>query len=272
MDDEYISIYDSQKYGFFYSHNKNRYSNYTLHSHSGYEFLVLLDGTVDYFIEGTVYSLEPMDIVIIRRDEMHQVYNLMGDKYERIIINIEPEFFKLTETQVYADILNKRTTGEKNVIDASVIKRSDITDILKRIENYISEGESADLVIRCALIEFLHTICGLKRSDRGEIKNIMLKNVLLYINENLTEKISLDTLSEKFYVSKSHLCRVFKGTTGLTMHQYITSKRLLKAHILVQEGMTLSEASLQSGFSDYSLFYKAYKKEFGSSPKKTFNL
>lgn len=264
--------FSSEKYGLSYAHKATKCSKYPLHSHSGYEILILLDGTVDYFIEGTVYSLEPMDIVVIRHDEMHQIKNLNGENYERIVINIEPAFFKMTGTQAYANILNERVSGEKNLIEASVIKRSNIADILKRIENYISEGESADLVIRCALIEFLHTICGLKRSDRGEIKNIMLKNVLLYINENLTEKISLDTLSEKFYVSKSHLCRVFKGTTGLTMHQYITSKRLLKAHILVQEGMTLSEASLQSGFSDYSLFYKAYKKEFGSSPKKTFNL
>ena len=79
---------------------------------------------------------------------------------------------------------------------------------------------------------------------------------------NLSNDISLDRLANEFYVSKYHLCSIFKKFTGLTIGEYTTQKRLSMADDLVKEGESLSDAALKAGFKNYSSFYKAYKKHF----------
>ena len=69
------------------------------------------------------------------------------------------------------------------------------------------------------------------------------------------------------YVSKSHLSHRFKEFTGLTLYQYIIKKRLVVARNMLREGAQVMDACLQCGFNDYSNFLKAFKREFGKSPK-----
>ena len=96
----------------------------------------------------------------------------------------------------------------------------------------------------------------------------MVTRATSYINENLSSDLSLDILSGKLFTSKTYLCRVFKENTGITVGNYITKKRFLKAAALIKDGHTLSDAAQLAGFSDYSSFYKTCITETGSSPRK----
>ena len=78
----------------------------------------------------------------------------------------------------------------------------------------------------------------------------------------------LDELERIFFISKYHLCHIFKQATGLTVHGYITDKRLTYAYELYGEGKNLSDAAALAGFSCYSAFYRAYTKKYGMPPKK----
>ena len=60
--------------------------------------------------------------------------------------------------------------------------------------------------------------------------------------------------------------RKFKEETGFTLHNYIVNKRLLIARTLISEGMPVTKAALESGFSEYSTFSRAYRKQFGATP------
>ena len=59
----------------------------------------------------------------------------------------------------------------------------------------------------------------------------------------------------------------FKACTGYTLHNYINNKRLIKANELIRNGISMSEAAQQCGFNDYSSFVRAFKRQFGLSPK-----
>ena len=87
-----------------------------------------------------------------------------------------------------------------------------------------------------------------------------------YINENLSRDLSLDALAERFFISKSQLNRRFKKLTGATVGEYIAAKRLLYARERIFDGVPAAQASSESGFNDYSAFYRAYKKKFGVTP------
>lgn len=94
----------------------------------------------------------------------------------------------------------------------------------------------------------------------------LIHRIILYLNENFTEKTSIDMLAEKFYISKYHLMRQFKKETGYTIHGFILHKRIKYACHLIQAGTSPSEACYRSGFTDYSLFFKSFTKMTGFSP------
>ena len=91
--------------------------------------------------------------------------------------------------------------------------------------------------------------------------------MVAYINEHLTESLTLDELAAKFYVSKYYLLHAFKEYANLSVHQYIISKRIIHAQILLQDGVSPGEAARDSGFNDYAGFYRAFVKQTGMTPQ-----
>ena len=84
---------------------------------------------------------------------------------------------------------------------------------------------------------------------------------------HLEQDISLEDLAKTFYVSKFHIAHLFKENTGIAIHQYIMKKRLAACQDAILGNISISRAYLMFGFKDYSSFYRAFKKEFGISPK-----
>ena len=75
-------------------------------------------------------------------------------------------------------------------------------------------------------------------------------------------------LASHFYLSSSYLCRIFKDSTGTTINQYITAKRISRAKVLLAEGHPVAETGSLCGFGDYSNFLKSFTRAVGVSPKK----
>ena len=88
-----------------------------------------------------------------------------------------------------------------------------------------------------------------------------------YLGKHIAEPLSLDSLSKQLLTSKFHLCRAFKQHNGISIQQYIVEKRVMLAKERITEGMKPAEAAFSVGFSNYSSFYRAYKKLTGHSPK-----
>ena len=96
-----------------------------------------------------------------------------------------------------------------------------------------------------------------------------IAEILQYITHNLQDDLSVDQLASRYYISKYHLMRKFKEETGYTLHNYIVSKRLLMARNLISEGMPVVKAAHESGFTEYSTFSRAYRRQFGQTPSES---
>ncbi|MBO5452859.1 MAG: helix-turn-helix transcriptional regulator [Clostridia bacterium] len=268
---DYKMISRGNWHGVDYQHVSSKCSKETVHSphtHNSYEILLFVRGRAHYTVEGAKYNLSPMDMMVMRNNELHNITQYADAEYERVVINIRLDFFERYGCEEYRSIFEDRLAGRGNLISSSVINKHKLYDIIKRMEKYNDE-KGDDAVKSSCLIELLYLLN--KYGKTAEYKkaeiNITVEKIINYINENLSEKLSLDEISEKLFLSKYHLCRVFREHTGYTINRYVAYKRILSVKKLCFEGKSLTEASELSGFESYSNFYKTYTKTMGCSPK-----
>lgn len=239
---------------------------FKLHQHDDvFELVLFMSGDADFYVEGNVYKLRPYDIVITRPFEMHHIKCLSKKPYERIILYITPEFFEKKDCREYEDILINRATGTGNVIPSDIV-RDTLMNSINRMSVYVHDG--AYTAAAAVVVEFLYLLNSTRHAiSPDNSKDERISSVIAYINEHLSEKITLDFLSEKFYVNKYHLCKIFKKNTGYTLSQYINHKRILLVRELHLNGQSLLEASTNAGFNNYSHFYRMYVRKTGMTPK-----
>jgi AraC-like DNA-binding protein len=123
--------------------------------------------------------------------------------------------------------------------------------------------------IFAGLIPLLCELCRLQR-DSEQIsvpqEDSVGYRIIQYLNENMEANITLDDICQRFYLSKSQLCRIFREATGVTVKQYLNAKRLVRAKQRIDAGELPTYVYLQCGFNDYSSFYRAYVKYYGAAP------
>ena len=242
--------------------------NFMLHIHDNYEIFLFLEGDTKYIIEENVYSLSPGDLIVIRKNQMHRAYHNTPARYSRFVLNVAPEFFAEQRCSEYeADFANP-PSGVGAKIDAETVKMSGIYDAFMRLGEYMKTNQNEDSpIVRSVIVEILYLINNIESYSKEDTSDNQLKSVIQYINRNFEKNITLDMLEKKFFISKYHLCHIFLKSTGLTVHQYITSKRLALALELIKSGKSITQAASLAGFSSYSSFFRGYKKLYGSSPK-----
>ena len=101
--------------------------------------------------------------------------------------------------------------------------------------------------------------------------HLMLDEVFLFIQAHLTEELTLERLEKEFFVSREHIAREFKRQTGQTVHRYIVKARLDRCCTLIEQGLPITEVYKTSGFGGYNHFFRAFKKEYGMTPKEYFS-
>lgn len=100
---------------------------------------------------------------------------------------------------------------------------------------------------------------------------LMLDEVFLFIQAHLTEELTLERPEKEFFVSREHIAREFKRQTGQTVHRYIVKARLDRCCTLIEQGLPITEVYKTSGFGGYNHFFRAFKKEYGMTPKEYFH-
>lgn len=269
-----------EKIGYLHKHFKlfhlkdSEKREFAYHYHDFDKIICFLSGKTDYMIEGKKYSLEPYDFILINRNEIHKPIVDFNIPYERIILYIEHDFLEKYRTENY-DLTDcfARTGEEKtNIVRFPAVVTGRLCDILKKMEDCEAEHVYAEeLYGEILFLEFmiqLNDACIQNEYAYHHTAkyNKKIIDIIQYINENLSEDLSIDRLSETFYMSKYHMMRQFKEETGYSIHQYISEKRVLASKNMILSGMTATTAAMECGFKDYSTFARAFKKKTGSMP------
>lgn len=256
------------------------YSDYYLskvesHTHNYYEFYFFLEGNVDMIIEGDVFSMHPGDLVLIPPKIRHHAEIRNQElPYRRFVFWISREYCKrlLELSPDYVYLMQHVEVAGDYVFSNDIITFNTIqSKVFALIDEMRSNRFGRDARITLCvndLILHLNRIVHERNYPRSEKEDKNLYQSLAeYIEKNLEGDLSLEHLAEVFYVSKYHIAHTFKDHTGLSIHQYITKKRLTACREAILGGSEITQAYLMFGFGDYSSFYRAFKKEYGISPR-----
>lgn len=249
--------------------NDQTKKDFSYHYHDFHKIIVFISGKVTYHIEGKAYHLKPRDILLVSQGAIHKPEIDPSVPYERYIFWIRDDL----SCQELNTCFQKANDRSFNLVRADSALQERLKDLLPEIEQTLQNKHFGDTVLRDALFtQFMIYInrIFLRTSSSPDKKtyssDTQVEQLLKYINRNLSENLSIDQLAERFFLSKYHMMRKFKNETGYTIHNYITSKRLLMARSLISQGMPIMKAAQASGFHDYTTFVRAYKKQFGKAP------
>ncbi len=243
------------------------------HLHDNCEIYYLVSGKVKYLVEKTIYDIGERDIFITNQSEIHKPNIEPSTLYERITLTFDPDFFTQFSTPDF-DLVGcffNRENGTGNKITLSEGELAKTLSIFAQIEAVSAEAPKFTSIkltsLMLDLLILLNTAS--KRNTAGSQKNMLsgiVVEIMDYIDKNLDADLSLDRLVERFYISKSYLCKIFKEETSSTLHQYIMKKRISRAKQLLTSGASVTEAISRSGFEDFSNFIKTFKKQTGLTP------
>ncbi len=250
--------------------------DFSYHYHDFSKIVIFIRGDVTYCVEGKSYELSPYDLVLVNTGEVHRPIVHSSRTYERIIVYISPDFLRSYKQADYdLGLCFIKSAHEKsNVLRIPSLKKSKLYQVCRELEASFLDTDYANELYRNIL--FLEFMILLNRAAAHNTldfhvtadANDKILSVLAYLNEHLTDDISIDKLSELFFTSKYYLMHSFKAETGYTIGSYLSTKRLIHAKELIRGGMPVTQACYECGFKNYSTFSRAYKKNFGVPPTK----
>lgn len=248
-------------------------SDFERHCHTGYEILLVCNGSGSFIVEGVKYPLTTASLMVFRPNEYHYVCPDAGSRYERIVVNFQPSVLTESVSAKHFFSHNDRSAGNGlyfagDRLHSSVIGSLEIAirEIRESQEKSKSE-EVLSTILSCTVSEVLLILSQSVSADSRQKDTSTEAKIINYLNEHLSESFTLKSLAKRFLISDSYLCRIFHEATGLTVHEYVNAKRIALAKQLLRQGVPATEVAYQIGFSDYSTFFRTYKKITGQSPK-----
>ena len=263
-----------------YYYNDTSSIKVSTHTHNYYEFYFFLEGDISIQIDKKTYPLQYGDILLVPPHIPHRaVIHSFNVPYRRFVFWISQEYCNyllgLSPDYVYL-MQHVSTSGEyifhTDKITFNTLQAKVLTLIEEMQTKRFGQETQVTLCVNDLLLHLNRLVYEQKHPHRAGDELSLCQNICFYIENHLEEELSLEKLAEEFFVSKYHIAHVFKNNFGISVHQFITKKRLAlcKEAILGNTGIT--KAYQMYGFGDYSNFYRAFKKEYGLSPKEYFDL
>ncbi len=241
-------------------------TGFSAHTHLLNELYYFISGKAVFKIEGTRYPLHPGDILIMRQAESHSLEISSGEPYERLSLHFDSELVRSIDPDLkllYA--YNDRELGTNNLFTPSDFSTPICSMLAEGMLEKTSNPRQQIISHLIPMLNELSVAYENKKNNPAE-NDDSGRRIIDYINRHLSDDLSLDHICARFYISKPHLCRIFKAATGLTVWEYVTVKRLMAARQLIRSGTAPTVAAASCGFNDYSAFYRAYRRRFDSSP------
>lgn len=245
------------------------------HSHDYYEFYFFLSGNAVITINERDYPIKKGNMALIPPHTIHRLKVMDHvNPYQRFVFWIAKDYVDLMiQHSPSTSLIFEAVEGENpsylfyfDLFEFNSLQSKLLEIIEENHQDHFGKQEKINNCINSLLLDFSRKVYNLNNQKVEPVKPLFV-NVLEYIDRHLDDDLSLDAIAKHFYVSKYHLSHVFKDNMGISLHQYILKKRLKVVSSAIIGNKDISSVYAQYGFKDYSSFYRAFKNEFGMSPK-----
>lgn len=243
---------------------------FPLHAHNRYEIYCFLDGQGYYTVEGHDYPLTPGCILVMRDGETHKLHISPDKPYERISLHFPPSIIEEGRRAELLSAFRARGLGQRNMLPSS-----EALDHARQMLIRISDGTASAEEQRGRILAYLPAILyelsraakGWSEAERMSGDKPLVGRIIDCINEDPAAVESMEALEARFGFSRSYLNRTFRRSTGVSIWDYVILKRLTAARKAIRKGVPAAVAAKEAGYTDYSSFYRQYKKRFGITPE-----
>ena len=245
------------------------------------ESIAMTKNTIDIFGNfsfwgstfGSIFSLRLFSSIVIKllsKNFIDDVIHIIGQGsiYERMVLWIDRNYLSSLCTE--NTDLSACFDGQTNLLRPGKVRGAQLQGLLESLaREYYDEQLGSAICAQGLLMQFLVELNRLARKNMGKVlaEPDLVSQVIAYIGNHYQENLTLESLAGQFYVSKFYLSHEFRERVGVSIHRYIIFRRLLQARDLMTAGVNPGQVYQICGFGDYANFYRAFKAEYGISPR-----
>lgn len=280
------SIFPSKDLPFYigkYYHTN--FSDLKIHTHDFIEIVYVYDGKGYHIYNNVTYPVSKGELYIINSRTPHCFYPTDKSNSEHLVVYnlcFLPEFISSINIHLpilveLTDIMLYKSLYPDEIIYSPDLKlsgsmRTEIEQLYEKMYlEFTSKGINYVELLRLSLCELLLKIHRFYQQNHASPESAVIKyrhqlipDCIQYLRENYSKKVTIEELSNNFFLSKSYLSSLFKKATGSGVVEYLQHIRIERAcELLTNTTLSITEISIQVGYTDYRFFNKSFKKITG---------
>lgn len=232
------------------------------------------DALIELNLSGNFYHLKGGDIYILSPDELHSVRTLRaGGEYWSFLIT--PELFALPSTHFFQQDFLQPLLSKKKVLPLTLEKDTSAyhsvvrqLDLLKQLDPDAPDYKPTVFLSVLTICTALMPLCmDANAHDHRKKISSKIRKCMLYMQENLQRKLTLQEIADHVHLHPNYLCKIFKTNTSQSVFDCLTQLRISKAkELLRDDSLSIAQVGELSGFHSMEFFSRKFKAVTGMTP------
>ncbi len=256
---------------FSYSETKINKATSIHHYHDTFEIILYVKADLQIFIKDYEYQISDGDLFFINEYDIHYIMYNATPNYARYVIHFKKDFlFPILKALNMDGILGKLASATYKKVHPNLKDRTELISLFEAIHKATGYGHepydetsraqvlSNMMLLLIRLHELLQSEGPLKKLTKNDI---LVQNVVRYIDTHFMDTINLDQISGSLYSNKYHLCHLFKKKTGITVMEYVQYRRIIESQKLLKNtGKDITSIYYDCGFNNVQHFYRVFRR------------
>ena len=231
-------------------------------------FLFIHSGNGSVVTKTESYPMSKGTLCFIGKEKYHYTFPDDTNCYVRskLFISSDQLSYLSKALDRASQLLQRFDEGQIHISALDEKEAQRVEQLFDRLNRISPLSECFQLEICSALLQLI-VLLSENRQPITQDASSSIQTAVEYINDHITEDITIDRICAPVYMSKYHFCRLFKERIGTTVMDYVLKTRIMMAKELLSSGnLSVTEISEACGFSSISYFSRAFKNEVGVSP------